>query len=141
MGDRRKSVSSSSQHQTRSRKVDKPLQDITLSYPYICDVCKGNDALLSVLQSSDVKIFIGKIAELTLANDKLSDQVSVLKTLDLHIQHIILNPKSLVVNNDKIDKLGDHLKRFEAEVTEKTSTLQQLMIKNGCSTHSAFNQR
>ena len=110
MSEKKLSTSINKGTRSNSRKVkdkDKDLiQDTSVSYPYLCDICKGNDTLRSVLHNDEVKTFISKISDLTQANDKLSDQISILKNMDLHIQHILLiDPKQLVHNNVKLTKL------------------------------------
>ena len=101
----------------------------TSSTTYTCDVCKGNDTLRSALQSDSVKTFISKISEITVANEKLSDQITLLKKLELNIQHLLINPKELVSNNKKLDKLDSQFKQFENHVTAKTDQLTQLVNK------------
>ena len=117
---------------SNSRKVkdkDKDLiQDTSVSYPYLCDICKGNDTLRSVLHNDEVKTFISKISDLTQANDKLSDQISILKNMDLHIQHILLiDPKQLVHNNVKLTKLDLQFQEFKKKMYEKTEQLTNLL--------------
>ena len=108
------------------------VSDTSMTIPFTCDLCKGNEAVRSVLQNNDVKALITKICELTEAKDVLSEHVLKIEALGLNMQHFLINPdnpKSIVDNNKKIDKLTIGFEKFEASVKENTVKLNELLSK------------
>ena len=125
--ERKNSLYKSKTRANASKQNKESVQDTSTLCPYICEICKGNDSLRSILQNDEVKTFINKISDITEANESLSDQINILKNLDLHIQHMLIEPKQLVHANVKLNKLDLQFKEFEQNINKKTDELSALL--------------
>ena len=99
---------------------------------FICDSCKNNETLRASLQNVHVVNFATKLSELKTLNDDLSERISQIEMLDLHLKHLLLDKtalKALDVNNTKVDKMNSNLESLISSVAKMESELNEFRAR------------
>ena len=83
---------------------------------FVCSVCKNSISIRDALQNTEVNNFITKIDELKCLNEAIAERTSHIETLDLHIQHLLLHPKSLQNHHDQMVRLEQKMDSITASI-------------------------
>lgn len=83
---------------------------------YVCSICQNTDSIRVARLHLETELLTDKLSKFDEIRNNLSDSASQIETLDLHIQHLLLDKKKFVDYQDRVSSIESTCNKISSDI-------------------------